>query len=86
MAWPWLVVLGSCLFWGDVFVRRVQINLDWLWVAIGRLRDKILGRVREAEVPETMSRLRSRKQQIEEQVEALGNLVWDEENFPNNKN
>jgi hypothetical protein len=67
--WPWLVVLGSCLFWGDVFVRRVQINLDWLWVAIGRLRDKILGRVREAEVPETMSRLRSRKQQIEEQIE-----------------
>ena len=67
--WPWLVVVGSCLFWGDVFVRRVQVNLDWLWVAIGRFRDKILGRVREAEVPETMSRLRSRKQQIDEQIE-----------------
>jgi uncharacterized membrane protein len=67
--WPWLVVLGSCLFWGDVFVRRVQVNFEWLWAALGRLRDYVLRREHVAPAPETMSRLRSRKAQIEQQIE-----------------
>jgi uncharacterized membrane protein len=67
--WPWLVVLGSCLFWGDVFVRRVQVNFDWLFAALARARDYILRREREAVVPETMSRLRTRKQEIGRQIE-----------------
>jgi hypothetical protein len=67
--WPWLVVLGACLFWADVFVRRVQVNLEWLWLALARLRDYILRREHAAPVPETMSRLRSRKAQIDEQIE-----------------
>jgi hypothetical protein len=67
--WPWLVVLGSCLFWGDVFVRRVQLNFEWLAVAIGRARDYLLGRQREAPAPETMGRLRSRKREIGQQIE-----------------
>ena len=28
--WPWLVLAASVCFFGDVFVRRVQINLQWL--------------------------------------------------------
>lgn len=67
--WPWLVVVGSCLFWGDVFVRRVQVNFDWLLAALGRARDYVLRREREVAVPETMSRLRSRKQEIGQQIE-----------------
>jgi hypothetical protein len=67
--WPWLVVLGSCLFWGDVFVRRVQVNFEWLFAALGKARDSILRREREAVVPETMSRLRTRKQEIGQQIE-----------------
>jgi uncharacterized membrane protein len=68
--WPWLVVAASCLFWTDVFIRRVQVNFTWLFVALARLRDYILRRQRPAEVPETMSRLRSRKQEIGEQIES----------------
>jgi hypothetical protein len=67
--WPWLVVIGSCLFWGDVFVRRVQVNFEWLFLAIRRAWDAVLGREREVVVPETMSRLRSRKHEIGAQIE-----------------
>ncbi len=67
--WPWLVVAASVLFWTDVFVRRVQIDLTWLWAALARLRDRVLGRDRAAAEPATMSRLRSRKQEIGEQIE-----------------
>ena len=68
--WPWLVLAGSCLFFADVFVRRVQIQLEWLWVALARVRDTILRRKRAVAVPETMSRLRSRKREIGEQIES----------------
>jgi uncharacterized membrane protein len=67
--WPWLVVLGCCLFWGDVFIRRVQVNLEWLWPVLAQFRDYVLRRERVAPVPETMSRLRSRKAQIDQQIE-----------------
>jgi len=67
--WPLLVVLGSCLFWGDVFVRRVQVSFEWLFVAFARIWDKLRGRAPVAAVPETMSRLRSRKQEIGQQIE-----------------
>src|SRR5207253_2988883 len=28
--WTWLVLAASCVFFGDVFVRRVQVDLRWL--------------------------------------------------------
>ncbi len=28
--WPWAVLVGCCLFLGDVFVRRVAVSLAWL--------------------------------------------------------
>jgi uncharacterized membrane protein len=67
--WPWLVVAGTCLFWGDVFVRRVQVNLLWLAPALARFRDWVLRREHAAPAPEVMSRLRSRKQEIDAQIE-----------------
>jgi hypothetical protein len=67
--WPWLIVVGACLFWGDVFVRRVQVNFEWLTPLLARARDILLRRQRPVAVPETMSRLRSRKQEIGQQIE-----------------
>ncbi|TWT90182.1 von Willebrand factor type A domain protein [Pseudobythopirellula maris] len=61
--WPLLILLGSCVFLADVFVRRVQVNLDWVPPLWARLR----GRTEVIE-PETMSRLRSRKQQISDEL------------------
>ena len=67
--WPWLIMVGSCLFFADVFVRRVQINFEWLPPLLARTRDKVLRREREVAAPETMSRLQSRKREISEQIE-----------------
>lgn len=68
--WPWLVMLSSCLFLADVFVRRVQVNFLWLLPALATARDFVLRRERPVPVPETMSRLRSRKAEIGEQIES----------------
>ena len=35
--WYYLLVLASCLFFGDVFLRRVQVSFAWLPRAVGRL-------------------------------------------------
>jgi len=67
--WPWLILLGSCVFFADVFVRRVQVNFDWLWPLLARGRDWVLRRERAVAVPETMGRLRSRKREISEEIE-----------------
>ncbi len=67
--WPWLILLGSCVFFADVFVRRVQVNFEWLLPVLARGRDWVLRREKAVPVPETMGRLRSRKREISEQIE-----------------
>ncbi|QDU57707.1 VWA domain-containing protein [Aeoliella mucimassa] len=68
--WPWMVLIAATLFFFDVFIRRVQIGFEWLapvWAYIG---ENLLGREREAEAPATMSRLQSRKREVQEQYES----------------
>ena len=36
-AWHWLVLLASCVFLGDVFIRRVSVNFAWLPPLLVRL-------------------------------------------------
>jgi uncharacterized membrane protein len=67
--WPMLVLLGSCVFLADVFVRRVQIGFDWLDPVWQFISEHILRRQRQAAQPQTMSRLRSRKAEIDEQIQ-----------------
>jgi len=68
--WPWLVLAASVCFFGDVFVRRVQIDLKWLVPVWTRFLDIILRRERQEASPETMSRLRSRKAEVEQSIES----------------
>ena len=67
--WPWLVLIGCCIFLGDVFVRRVQINFVWLVTYLARARDRLLHRQHVAAVPETIGRLRSKKREIGQQID-----------------
>ena len=67
--WPWLILLGSGVFLADVFVRRVQVNFEWLVPVLARTRDWVLRREKAVPVPETMGRLRSRKREISKQIE-----------------
>ncbi len=68
--WPWLVLIGSCIFFADVFVRRVQVDFQWLAPFWTRFAEVVLRRERAEVVPETMSRLRSRKAEIDRTIES----------------
>ncbi len=59
--WPILVFLASCLFFGDIFVRRVQVGFEWL----PPLATRFLRRRASTPPPaETLGRLRSRKAEV----------------------
>ena len=68
--WPWLVMAASCLFLADVFVRRVQVGFGWLGPLWTRFAVVVLRRERQEATPETMSRLRSRKAEVEQSIES----------------
>ncbi len=68
--WPWLVLAASCIFFGDVFVRRVQVDFQWLAPIWERFAVVVLGRERVEAAPETMSRLRSRKAEVDRSLES----------------
>ncbi len=68
--WPLLVLAASCVFFGDVFVRRVQVDLKWLIPIWVRFWDIVLRREHQAAAPETMARLRSRKAEVDRSIES----------------
>jgi uncharacterized membrane protein len=68
--WPLMVLVGSCLFFADVLVRRVQVSFLWLLPLLSRIRDAVLRRVPETPEPETIGRLKSRKEQIGADIES----------------
>ncbi len=67
--WPWLVMAAACLFFGDVFTRRVSIDWSWVRPLTARLRDRWLGRNTREEVVAVLDRLRSRKAEVGDQIE-----------------
>ena len=69
--WYYLVLLASCLFFFDVFVRRVQVGFGWVPVLAGRAWGAVFGRKEEEAPIEVIERLRSRKAEVGNQVEQL---------------
>ena len=67
--WPLLVLLGGCLFFFDVFVRRVAVGFAWVPAAARRVRDFVLRRDRDEGESEYMERLQQRKVEIEQTIE-----------------
>jgi uncharacterized membrane protein len=68
--WPWLVLTASCVFFGDVFVRRVQVSFLWLVPVWMRFVEIVLRREHQEAAPEMMSRLRSRKAEVDQAIES----------------
>jgi uncharacterized membrane protein/Mg-chelatase subunit ChlD len=66
--WHYALLIAGLTFFFDVFFRRVQVSLAWVPPLAGRLRDRLLGREPQAAPTETMSRLRSRKAEVGEQL------------------
>lgn len=62
--WPLLVLISSCIFLADVFVRRVNVGFDWIKPAWEAFAVRFLGRDAEPVQDERMERLRRRKSQV----------------------
>jgi hypothetical protein len=67
--WHWLLLLGACVFFADVFNRRVTIDLSWARPYWTRFLDKVLRREPAPAPTATMERLRSRKAAIAQQID-----------------
>jgi uncharacterized membrane protein len=63
--WPLLVLVSSCIFFADVFVRRVHVHFEWLRPIWNRAVSFVTRQEPAPVVDERMERLRRRKQQIE---------------------
>ena len=66
--WPQLLLLASGVFFCDVFVRRVRVDLSWLPSAVRQVRNRVLRREAPT-VVETIARLRSRKSAVAQTIE-----------------
>jgi hypothetical protein len=67
--WPLLLLIAGCVFFADVFVRRVALSFEWLGPVWRRSRDFVLRRQPEAEPDQRLQRLRSRKAEIGDQID-----------------
>ncbi len=66
--WPTLLWLAACLFLGDVAVRRIALDVDWLKQAVKNEWQKLRGQ-ETATASEYMDKLRSRKAEVGEQLD-----------------
>jgi len=67
--WNWLVLLASCVFLGDVFVRRVAVHFYWVAPLIADVRDRLWHREQVPVADQRLERLRSRKETIGAQID-----------------
>jgi hypothetical protein len=67
--WHYLVTLASCLFFADIFLRRVQVGFGWAGVLLGRVRHWITRYEPPPEKVEMIQRLQSRKAEVAGQIE-----------------
>jgi len=67
--WHVLVFVAGCLFFFDVFCRRVTVSFAWVPPLAAGMRDFVLRRDAQAPKTEYMDRLRSRKAEVSEQLE-----------------
>lgn len=65
--WPWLLLTAACLFFCDVFVRRVAVDFSWVSDALQWISRRVRGEERSPEVE--IARLKSRKAQVVSELE-----------------
>lgn len=59
-AWPWFVWMGCAMFLGDVFVRRVSVDLGWVGKAVQKIRGT--ANAKDAQTTERLDSLRQKKE------------------------
>jgi hypothetical protein len=66
--WPVLLWLAVCMFLGDVAVRRIALDLDWIKLTIANEWRKLRGQ-EPAAASDYMDKLKSRKAEVDEQLD-----------------
>lgn len=66
--WPTLLMLAACLFLGDVAVRRIALDIDWIKHTLAEEWKKLRG-TETATASEYMDKLKSRKAEVDEQLD-----------------
>lgn len=67
--WPWLLLVSGCLFFGDVFVRRVAVDFEWVAPTVAKLKHRIIGNRDDRAPEEELARLRNRKAEVVSELE-----------------
>lgn len=68
--WPYLLLAAGCLFFFDVGCRRVAVSFGWLGPVAQRVWAFVLRREPPPPPEEYISRLRSRKLEVAQQIES----------------
>lgn len=68
--WPFLVVLCGLTFVADVFIRRVAVSFEWVPEAWNGLMTRLGIKKEASAAPASISRLQSRKAEIEQDIES----------------
>jgi hypothetical protein len=66
--WPTLLWLAACLFLGDVAVRRIAVDFGWIKQTVMNEWKKLRGE-EPTTASEYMDKLRSRKAEVDEQLD-----------------
>jgi hypothetical protein len=66
--WPALLWLAACLFLGDVAVRRIALDVDWIKQTVINEWKKLRGQ-EVAAASDYMEKLKSRKAEVDEQLD-----------------
>jgi len=67
--WPLFIVFTACVFFADIFIRRVTLSLEWVPPVYAWIRTKLFGVEQEGELEESLERLRSRKAEVAEEID-----------------
>ena len=67
--WPWILLFGSTMFFGDVLVRRVAIEREWIEQTWRRATAWFRSNDTNTAPEQELARLRSRKAEISEELE-----------------
>jgi hypothetical protein len=67
--WPLFLMVAGCLFLADVFVRRVQVNFEWVIPATAWAWNRMLQREVVEAADERMDRLRNLKATVSNQLD-----------------
>lgn len=77
--WPELTLAAVGLFIGDVFVRRVAFEWQWLIAPMTAIATRLRRKRGKVVAPEYIERLRSRKDEVVRRVELQSGRAGDEE-------